>query len=344
MSSLTAVPGVSSCLQQCLSTLSDALCGPTSVLTRRSFLLRLWTSTARSRNVLVHFGLGGRSLLVFIDGALAGSSPALRDGCLVTICQQASECLTEPLASLFPAFPALRLLQFQVPLPTCISVLARARRAAAHFAVPIGVSSFRREFLFRMAAEAQAMQAAVELGQHSARLAFCCPAFGVCHFSAGFRVAPTARQLRPFLRETWPLLDNHLIADTGEFFGDSTFYALTHPSCPLTAWLRAGHEGEDVLFLPIDVRPTDGIPCPPGFHAHVFRHEGAWGLYAIRPGPAGEARLGAFMSRALTVLAAADAPEETSLSEGNESSSCAASEEVPGPPTSVTADACCVLP
>ena len=226
-------------------------------------------------DVLVHFGLGGRSLLVFIDGALAGSSPALRDGCVVTICQQASECLTEPLASLFPAFPALRLLQFQVPLPTCISVLARARRAAAHFAVPIAVSSFRREFLFRMAAEAQTMQAAVELGQHSARLAFCCPAFRVCHFSAGF---PTARQLRPFLRETWPLLDNHLIADTGEFFGDSTFYALTHPSCPLTAWLRAGHEGEDVLFLPIDVRPTDGIPCPPGFHAHVFRHEGAWGF------------------------------------------------------------------
>ena len=225
--------------------------------------------------ILWRFGRGAPGLLLLLDGAIAGSSPALRDGCVLTVCQRKDECLTEPLPRLFSGHPTLRLLQLQLRLPTCILDLARARRAASFYAVPIAVSLFRREFLFRLAAEAQTRQEVVCLEPHQAPLALCSPAFGVCHTTAGFRVAPTSHQLRPFLRDAWPCLAQHLIADTGEFFGDSTFFTLTHPSCPLVAWLRAGAEAEDVLFLPVDVHPLEGIPCPAGLHPHVFRHEGS---------------------------------------------------------------------
>ena len=296
-----------------------------------------WDCTAQE--ILQRFGLGREDLLLFLDGALAGDSPALRNGCVLTLCLRGSECLTEPLLWLFPHYPSLRLLQFAFRIPTCILELNRARHAASFYAVPIAFSAFRRDFFFRFAVEAQACSDAVGIAPHQALVALCCPAFGLCCTTAGFRVSPTAQQLRPFICGTWPELTDHKIADTGECFEDAAYYTITHPSCPLTAWLRAGGAHNDVLFLPVDVRPEIGIPCSPGLYPHVFRHEGAWGLYDLRAGPPVETPLGAFASRALTAFAAAAGGETPSSTSGySVSSDVSTVEHTPGPVLSVTRD------
>ena len=224
-------------------------------------------------------------------------------------------------------------------MPTCILDLNRARHAASFYAVPIAFSAFRRDFFFRFAVEAQACSDAVGIAPHQALVALCCPAFGLCCTTAGFRVSPTAQQLRPFICGAWPELTDHKIADTGECFEDAAYYTITHPSCPLTAWLRAGGAHDDVLFLPVDVRPETGIPCSPGLYPHVFRHEGVWGLYDLRAGPPVDTPLGAFASRALTAFAAAAGGETPSSASGcSVSSDVSSVEHIPGPVLSITSD------
>ena len=225
-----------------------------------------------------------RDMLVYMDGALAGDTPTLRNGCVLTICPTPQDGQTEPLSHLFGHHPSLQVLRFPLRIPRCILELERARQAAAHWAVPIAYSSFRREFFFRLSLEVQRRADTVGIAPHQAIIAICCPEFGVCKTTVGSRVAPTASQLRPFLREVWPELLDYHIFDTGEFFGDATYYVLGHPHSPMVAWLQVGGEHDDVLFLPPGIHPEHGIPCPSGQHPHVYRCEGAWGLYGMRAG------------------------------------------------------------
>ena len=273
-----------------------------------------WDCT--TQEILQRFGLGRTDLLLFLDGALAGDSPALRNGCVLTLCLRRSECLTEPLLRLFPHYPSLRLLQFSFRVPTCILELNRARRAASYYAVPIAYSSFRRDFFFRFAVEAQA---AVDVALHQAPLALCCPSFGLWRTTAGFRVSHTAQQLRPFVCETWPKLAVHKVGDTGEYFGDYAYYTITHPSCltviMTTCFFSLTHAQSRVFLA------------------------GTGGLYDLRAGPPAETPLGAFASRALTAFEhAAGSETSSSFSQSSGSPSALAIEEVPGPDFSVTRD------
>ena len=237
-------------LATCPRTFPDRISGrlvPTTLATTDPFRCNVWldirsepprlfTATldwdCTAQEILHRFGLGRNDLMLFFHGALAGDSPALRNGCGLTLCLRGSECLTEPLLRLFPQYPSLQLLQFALRIPTCILELNRARHAASFYAVPIAYSTFRREFVFRFAVEAQACSEAVGNALHQASLALCCPTFGLCRTTAGFRVSPTAQQLQPFVCDTWPELTVHKVVDTGECFNDSAYYTLTHPSCP----------------------------------------------------------------------------------------------------------------
>ena len=221
---------------------------------------------------------------VFLDGALAGTHPALRDGCVLTFCDDRHLCSTEPLASLFDCYPSLRTLQFPFKVPFCILALQEARRVAAFGAVPIQVSVFEREFLFRLAADAELRLGAIGTSCHYATVAICSPSWGVCFTATENRVSPSASSLRAFVQDVWPEHSSDRILDTGEFFGDATFYIVTRVARPLVMWIRADPSHHDVLWLPPEVKPEDGIPCPRNFYVHVFRHAGAWGLYDFRAG------------------------------------------------------------
>ena len=235
-------------------------------------------------DIVAQFCPGQTGMLVVMDGVLVRGTPALRNGCVLTICHTLSVSVTEPLSNLFQFHPSLQVLRFPLRVPRCILDLERARQAAAHWAVPIAYSSFRREFFFRFSAEVQARSDVVGILPHQAILAICCPEFGVCKITAGFRVAPMASQLRPFLRNAWPELLDYHIHDTGEFFGEATYYVLSHPHTPLVAWFLVGGEYDDVLFLHPGDNPLTCIPCPQGYYPHVYRCEGAWGLYGLRAG------------------------------------------------------------
>ena len=156
------------------------------------------------------------------------------------------------------------MLQFPFRVPTCIATLRDARRAAAYRAVPIQVSLFEREFLFRLVADAERRLGATGLQRHYATVAICSPSWGVCFSSTESRVSPSSKQLRAFISDVWPEHSFDCIMDTGEVFGDATFYILTRQARPLVMWLRADASHCDVLWLPPDVSPTEGIPCPTG--------------------------------------------------------------------------------
>ena len=125
--------------------------------------------------ILARFAPDFRHYTVFLDGALAGEFPALRDGSVLTICEHQDMCCTEPLSSLFQHYPALRSLQFPFRIPRCIMVLRDARRAAAYSAVPIQVSLFEREFLFRLAADSERRLGTIGILPHHATVAICSP-------------------------------------------------------------------------------------------------------------------------------------------------------------------------
>ena len=247
---------------------------------------------------------------VFLDGALAGAYPALRDGCVLTFCADQHLCRTEPLASLFDGYPALRALQFPFKVPICILALREARRAAAFGAVRIQVSVFEREFLFRLAADSELRLGAVGTSSHYATVAICSPSWGVCFTDTENRVSPSASRLRGFIQDVWPEHSSDRILDTGEFFGDATLYIVTRVARPLVMWIRADPSHHDVLWLPPEVRPEDGIPCPRGFHVHVFRNAGTWGLYDFRAGSSDGVYSAYSPSVAAAAFGSADLPSD----------------------------------
>ena len=280
---------------------------------------------------------GRPGLLLYLDGALAGERPALRHGCVLTICREPWECATRPLSALFADHPSLRILQFPFSLPRD---LARTRHELAATAIPVPYSRFRASFLARFMAEFDTRVGRTGVLQHRSPLMLCSPFFGTCVTSAGFTVAPTSLQLAAFVRDTWPELSNCLVLDSGEFFAERYCYFVVDRCRFLVAWLRASGDHDDVLYLPPSIHPSKRKPCPRGCHVHVFRHSGAWGLFDVRSGPA-QGEPGSFAARAAGSFQAAvisSISSEGDVSESSCDETASSSEQVPGPPFSVTAD------
>ena len=188
-----------------------------------------------SSQILARFFPGRTDLLLLLDGALAGDIPAIRDGCVLTICRWLFECDTQPLSECYTVCPTLRLLQFAFKIPRCVLALRDARIEASTGTSPVAYSCFHREFLFRLDADASARLANTGHAAHQALLAICSPAFGVCRTTAGFSVAPTARQLWQYVRTTWPELVHDRISDAGEVFEEASYFFVTPVDTPLTA-------------------------------------------------------------------------------------------------------------
>ena len=295
----------------------------------------------RSRAELIdRFCPGHPDILVYLDGALAGEVPDIRPGSVLTFCRETWECLTQPLSRSFESHPSLRILQTPFALPPAVKALALARRALAATAIPVHLSAYRTDFMTRLQAEYEIKVGWTGRVPHQAVLTLCSPAFGTCTTSVGSLVAPSARQLRHYVRAVWPDLSDCCIIDTQEFFDESFYFCLVDKNRPLVSWIRAQGSHDDVLFLPPTVHPRDGLPCPPNSHVHVYRHEGSWGLFTVRHGPAPAGPPEAFAARAIAALeeerySSPEAPDDHECDSGSAGSDLSV-ELLPGPASSVT--------
>ena len=289
-----------------------------------------------SAEIIDRFFPGRSGLLLYVDGALAGDTPALRHGCVLTICRKPWDCITWPLSRMFTGHPSLRLLQFPFSLPRAVLDLAQARRALAATAIPVRYSRFRADFEARLFAEVDRRVGLVGVVAHQSVLALCSPHFGTSVTSAGFSVAPSSHQLGNFLRETWPEYSRSLVIDSREFFAEKYFYFIVDSQQPLVAWVRTSGDHEDVLFLPPTVHPTQGLLCPQGCHIEVFRHEGSWGLFDVRQGAVGRDPE-PFAMQAIDSFQAAEALLSSSSSSLSSDLFAPPTKGVPGPAFSVTA-------
>ena len=146
------------------------------IRTDRPILRVVEVGEGRSREELLDRFFPGRpGLLLYLDGALAGERPALRHGCVLTICREPWECATSPLSSLFAVHPTLRILQFPFSLPRATLDLARTRQELAATAIPVPYSRFRASFFARFMAEFDARIARIQILQHRSPLMLCSP-------------------------------------------------------------------------------------------------------------------------------------------------------------------------
>ena len=203
------------------------------------------------------------------------------------------------------------------------------RPAASTGTRPVAYNSYCNEFLLRLNADATGRLAYTGAEPHQALLAICSPAFGICRTTAGFSVAPTAQQLRHFVRQTWPELALH-ISDAGDVLDEASYYFVTPVDTPLTAWISTDGGHRNVYWLPISMRPETGIPCPLDSHVHVWRHQGDWGLFAIRSGPCPCPPNEPFITRALHAIEAAYCPSLSESSASDADALDSPAEVVPG--------------
>ena len=179
--------------------------------------------------------------------------------------------------------PDLQFLQFPFRLSVLPRDLEHDRRCCS-FLPESTVAKYHRDFVFSVSRQAELRRCQFLRQPHQALVALACPEFGVCQLTTGFAVAPSASDLRLFLREALPEVAEYLILDTRELFSEAFLYVLLAEHQPMTCWMRTDAPDFDVVLLPISVRPEFGIPRAHGFHIKVFRQAGAWGLYTIAPG------------------------------------------------------------
>ena len=216
----------------------------------------LFMGTTR-REIIQRFFPGRADLVLLLDGADAGDVPAIRNGCVLTICRRMYEGRSWPLSVLFEAHPSLRLFQHCFRVPTALRVLADMRQAG--FNIENHLEGMHRDFAFFMAREMQEHLGKVCIEPHEAVVCIVSPQCGVCRATTGHAVAPNADQVADFVEWTWPEWIDPRVLDSEEFFEEAFYFFVTESYVRLTAWIRAETPYDDVLFLPLATRPELGV-------------------------------------------------------------------------------------